>query len=123
MKNLSLWLVLVDLAISSSLHQHHCRLDSLEDFGTVCVQTPTSDCTTETTRDGIRILTDQECYKVVKTVCKEDTEVVNNEVCAIYYYETKVEAEIKTVTAAFEKVCRVEEVSRCFIKLSQVGQR
>ena len=115
MTNLSpwLWLWLVELILATSPPlQPRCRLDSVEDYGTVCVKTSTSDCGTETTRDGVRIVTDQECYKVVKTVCKEETEVVNNEVCATYYDETKVQAEIKTVTAFFERACKVEEVER-----------
>ena len=33
------------------------------------------DCEKESTRNGIQIETDEECYKVVKTVCKEDSEV------------------------------------------------
>ena len=49
-------------------------------------------------------------FKVVRTVCTENTEVVNNQVCATYYAETKVQAEVRTVTATFEKVCRAEEV-------------
>ena len=31
-------------------------------------------------RNGIRIETDESCYDVVRTVCSEETEVVNNEV-------------------------------------------
>ena len=86
------------------------------------------DCEKESTRNGIRIETDEECYKVVKTICKEDsevtymaiysenvtqdkwTQVVNNEVCATYYEQRRVDAEIKTVTAKFEKVCKDEAV-------------
>ena len=37
-------------------------------------------------------------------------QVVNNEVCAIYYEQRRVDAEIKTVTAKFEKVCKDESV-------------
>ena len=118
--SLSPWqlVVVVELVVSSRPDHHpHCRLDSAQDYGTVCVKIPTTDCTTETMRNGVRIVTDQDCYKVVKTVCTEDTEVVNNEVCATYYEETKVQAEIKTVTASFQRVCRVEEVSQCCVEL------
>ena len=37
-------------------------------------------------------------------------QVVNNEVCATYYEQKRVDAEIKTVTAKFEKVCKDESV-------------
>ena len=67
---------------------------------------------------------------MVRTVCTETTEVVNNEVnietratwsdrdcifdiqvCATYYDQHKVTAEIKTVQAVFEKSCKDEQVS------------
>ena len=67
-------------------------------------------CEGEATRDGLSIVTEQDCFNLVKTVCKEHEELVNNEVCATYYEEIRVQAEIKTVTATFEKVCRVEEI-------------
>ena len=64
----------------------------------------------------------------MRTVCTETTEVVNNEVtsepghgqldcnfdiqvCATYYDQHKVTAEIKTVQAVFEKSCKDEQVN------------
>ena len=60
-------------------------------------------------------------------MCTETTEVVNNEVnneiwdmldcnfdikvCATYYDQHKVTAEIKTVQAVFEKSCKDEQVN------------
>ena len=40
--------------------------------------------------------------------------VVNNEVCATYYEQRRVDAEIKTVTAKFEKVCKDEAVCNAY---------
>ena len=40
----------------------------------------------------------------------DPVKVVNNEVCATYYEQRRVDAEIKTVTAKFEKVCKDESV-------------
>merc|ERR1711902_346166 len=83
-------------------------------YGDVCIPTLHTDCEKESTRNGIQIETDEECYKVVKTVCKEDSEVVNNEVCATYYEQRRVDAEIKTVTTKCAKeyrhVCYKEPV-------------
>ena len=39
------------------------------------------DCEEESTRNGIQIETDEECYKVVKTICKEDSEVKSFSLC------------------------------------------
>jgi len=89
---------------------NHCVVDNLQKYGDVCIPTLNTDCEKESTRNGIRIETDEECYKVVKTICKEDSEVVNNEVCATYYEQRRVDAEIKTVTAKFEKVCKDEAI-------------
>ena len=44
-------------------------------------------CETETSRNGIRIETSDSCYKVVRTICTEDTEVVNNEESQIMEYQ------------------------------------
>jgi len=89
---------------------HQCVVDNLQKYGDVCIPTLLTDCEKETTRNGIRIETDEECYKVVKTICKEDSEVVNNEVCATYYEQKRVDAEIRTVTAKFERVCKDEAI-------------
>ena len=60
----------------------------------------------------------------MRTVCKEHSDLVNNEVCATYYQEVRAEAEIKTVRATFEKVCRVEEVCQPQVQSSaSVGAR
>jgi len=89
---------------------NQCVVDNLQKYGDVCIPTLHTDCEKETTRNGIQIETDEECYKVVRTICKEDSEVVNNEVCATYYEQRRVDAEIKTVTAKFEKVCKDEAI-------------
>jgi len=89
---------------------HQCVVDNLQKYGDVCIPTLLTNCEKETTRNGIRIETDEECYKVVKTICKEDSEVVNNEVCATYYEQRRVDAEIRTVTARFERVCKDEAI-------------
>eukprot|EP00091_Calanus_sinicus_P002048 TRINITY_DN12086_c0_g1_i1.p1 TRINITY_DN12086_c0_g1~~TRINITY_DN12086_c0_g1_i1.p1 ORF type:complete len:174 (-),score=54.30 TRINITY_DN12086_c0_g1_i1:31-552(-) len=87
-----------------------CVVENIQKYGDVCIPTLHTDCEKESTRNGIQIETDEECYKVVKTICKEDSEVVNNEVCATYYEQRRVDAEIKTVTAKFEKVCKDEAI-------------
>merc|ERR1711862_428231 len=57
--------------------QDQCVVDNIQKYGDVCIPTLHTNCEKESTRNGIQIETDEECYKVVKTVCKEDSEVVN----------------------------------------------
>ena len=72
-----------------------CVVDNIQKYGDVCIPTlhtvsmhavytcsviftlftSIQDCEKESTRNGIQIETDEECYKVVKTICKEDSEV------------------------------------------------
>lgn len=105
-------LALLSLALAGPAlaSQPQCAVDSLHDVAELCTKTFSASCETETTRNGIRIQTDESCYKVVRTVCSEATEVVNMEVCAVSYQQRKVSAEIKTVQAVFEKSCQDEQV-------------
>jgi len=47
----------------------------------------------------------EECYQVVKTICTETEEIVDNEVCAYSFNLIPVETEAKLVDVKWEKSC------------------
>ena len=55
----------------------------------------------------------EQCYTVVRTVCTESTEEIDNEVCT-YSYQPKTEGTTaKTVEVSFEKQCETQMVTVC----------
>ena len=82
-----------------------CRLDYVERSGEVCVPTFTTHCDKEQTAGGVIIKHHDQCYDVTKTVCTEQHDIEDMEVCATSFSAVVVEAEAKLVNAEWKENC------------------
>jgi len=87
-----------------------CSLDYVEEPAEVCVPTLETNCDQEDGGNGVELHQDEECYDVVRTICVERHNVLDNEVCAYSYNLRPVTAEAKLVEAHWEKVCHQESI-------------
>ena len=85
--------------------QGTCQLDHVEAGGEVCVPTFTTHCDKEQTAGGVIIKHHDQCYDVTKTVCTEQHDIEDMEVCATSFSAVVVEAEAKLVTAEWVEAC------------------
>merc|ERR1712098_428583 len=87
-----------------------CSLDYVEESAEVCVPTLETNCDQEDGGNGVELHQDEKCHDVVRTVCVERHDVIDNEVCAYSYQLKPVVSEAKLVEAHWEKVCHEEVI-------------
>jgi len=85
-----------------------CAVDHLDRRGEVCVPTFTTDCVKEDVSNGVVIQHRENCYSVTKTVCTEDHDIEDMEVCATRLNLISLEAEAKVVSAVWNEKCEAE---------------
>jgi len=97
----------------TSLHtDQKCHIEEVELYAEVCTPTIERDC--EDVRVKTRtISTREDCVEVVRTLCTETEEVVDNEVCYYVYNKETQEAEATTVEVQYEKNCVEENQKVC----------
>merc|ERR1712106_1275861 len=90
--------------------KHNCSVEQVEEQGETCTPTFTTVC--EPVTVTVKKIVDAElCYPVTKTVCSEDVQVVDNELC-VYAYEAKaVDTEAKTVEVVYTTPCNTQMVT------------
>merc|ERR1712158_52101 len=92
--------------------KHNCSVLDVVEAAEVC--TPALETVrnpVELARKSIKDV--EQCYTVVRTVCTESTEEIDNEVCT-YSYQPKTEGTTaKTVEVSFEKMCETQMVTVC----------
>jgi len=86
-----------------------CTVNHLDQRGEVCVPTFTTDCVKEDLSNGVVIQHRENCYPVTKTVCTEDHEIEDMEVCATRLNLISLEAEAKVVSAVWTEKCEAEK--------------
>ena len=94
------------------LTDQKCHVEEVELYAEVCTPTIQRDC------QKVRLKTQsisakEDCVKVVRTVCTETEELVDNEVCYYVYNKEKQEAEATTVQVTYEKKCEDEAQKVC----------
>jgi len=87
-----------------------CGLEYVEEAAQVCVPILETKCDQEDGGDGVEFLQDEECHDVVRTVCVERHNVLDNEVCAYSYTLKPAVAEAQLVEAHWEPVCHQESI-------------
>merc|ERR1711955_110395 len=87
-----------------------CSLDYVEESAEVCVPTLETNCDQEDGGNGVELHQDEKCHDVVRTVCVERHDVIDNEVCAYSYQLKPVVSEAQLVEAHWEKVCHEDVV-------------
>jgi hypothetical protein len=92
--------------------KHNCSVLDVTEKAQVC--TPTIATTCANVELAIKIIISvEQCYPVVRTLCTESIEVIPNEVCT-YSYEPQDEATIaKTVEVTFKKESKTQMVTVC----------
>merc|ERR1712110_266942 len=92
--------------------KHNCSVLDVVEAAEVCTPALETVCNpVELARKSIKDV--EQCYTVVRTVCTESTEEIDNEVCT-YSYQPKTEATTaKTVEVSFNKECENMMVTVC----------
>ena len=78
----------------------------------VCTPTIEKDCHTVTLKSR-SLETRESCVAVVRTVCEEEEETVDNEVCYYVYNQESEDTEAASVTVDYEEQCEQETVRSC----------
>ena len=100
------------------LHHHHvapthnCTLEIMMETTEVCTPTLTTTCVN---MDLLlkKVIEKQQCEEVMRTVCSEETEVIDNEVCVYTYMPKSIQVEASTVSVSFRKECTDQMVTVC----------
>jgi len=85
-------------------------VDYVEEPAEVCVPTLETKCDQEDGGQTLELRTEEECQDVVRTVCVERHNVVDNEVCAYSYTLHPVPTEAKLVEPHWAEVCHQETI-------------
>ncbi|XP_023343904.1 uncharacterized protein LOC111713299 [Eurytemora carolleeae] len=81
-----------------------CRIEEVEVVGEICTPTVRKDCTTLNLKTkGLEMKED--CFKIVKTVCTENPEEEDNEVCFYQYTTQEEQTEAQTVKVEYDIRC------------------
>merc|ERR1711874_746957 len=88
---------------TSALTDQKCHIEEVELYAEVCTPTIERDCQKVKVKTQA-ISAREDCVKVVRTVCTESEELVDNEVC-YYVYNEKEESEATTVKVEYETKC------------------
>merc|ERR1719312_802554 len=94
------------------LTQAKCRIEEVQLTAKVC--TPTVEKACQALKLKTKSLTTKdECLKIVRTVCTEEEEEVDNEVCFYEYNMEEMDAEAKTVEASYDVRCESTSQEYC----------
>ena len=85
-------------------------MDYVEEPAEVCVPTLETKCDQEDGGHILELRTEEKCQDVVRTVCVERHNVVDNEVCAYSYTLRPVPTEAKLVEPHWAEVCHQETI-------------
>jgi len=85
-------------------------VDYVEQPAEVCVPTLETKCDQEDGGHALELRTEEKCQDVVRTVCVERHNVVDNEVCAFSYTLHPVPTEAKLVEPHWAEVCHQETI-------------
>jgi len=97
---------------SGILTDQKCHVEEVELYAEVCTPTIEKEC------ENVKVKTQtiqskEDCVEVVRTVCNETEEVVDNEVCYYVYNMEKTEAKATTVEVEFTRDCVDETQNVC----------
>merc|ERR1711913_31585 len=95
-----------------ALTDQKCHIEEVELYAEVCTPTIERDCQKVKVR-AQAISAGEDCVKVVRTVCTESEELVDNEVCYYVYNKEKEESEAITVKVGYETKCEEEAQKVC----------
>ena len=104
--------------LHQALHHHHvaprhnCTLERMMETTEVCTPTLATTCNTMNLPVK-KVMEKQQCEEVVRTVCSEETDVIENEVCVFTYMPKSLQAEASTVSVSFKKECMDQMVTVC----------
>jgi len=94
------------------LTDQKCHIEQVELIAEVCTPTITKDCKQVKVK-ALAIESREQCVKVVKTVCNEVDEVVDNTVCYTVYETETQEVETTSVKVEYEVKCEDEARQVC----------
>jgi len=97
---------------SRILTNQKCHIEEVELYAEVCTPTIERDCEDVRVKTQV-IKTREDCVDVIRTVCTETEEIVDNEVCYYVYNMVKQEAKATTVEVQFDKNCEDETQKVC----------
>eukprot|EP00091_Calanus_sinicus_P006130 TRINITY_DN16744_c0_g1_i1.p1 TRINITY_DN16744_c0_g1~~TRINITY_DN16744_c0_g1_i1.p1 ORF type:complete len:349 (-),score=122.47 TRINITY_DN16744_c0_g1_i1:96-1142(-) len=92
--------------------RHNCSVVTEMTMAEVCTPSLQTTCMMEEL--AVKTVTDKEqCMNIMRTVCSETTEEIENEVC-VYTYQNKSEDTMATnYKVTFQKECKTQRVSVC----------
>merc|ERR1712018_795119 len=92
--------------------KHNCTVRDVTEVAEVC--TPALETVCNDVELAIKIIVDEEfTYTVTRTVCTEEIQEIDNEVCTYHYEQTTEATTAKTVEVTFEKQTDVQMVTVC----------
>jgi len=94
------------------LTDQKCHIEEVELVAEVCTPTIERDCRKVKVK-SLQIQSREECVQVVKTVCREEEEIVDNTVCYTEYETETSEAEATTATVDYEVKCEDDYQEVC----------
>ena len=89
-----------------------CHVEEVELQAEVCLPTIEKDCSKVKVKSR-NLETKESCVTVVRTVCEEEEEMVDNEVCYYVYNKETQDTEAGTVSVDYEKKCEEETQQSC----------
>jgi len=87
-----------------------CAIEYVDEVAEVCLPTLETKCEQEDGGEGVELRESEECHDVVRTVCVERHNVVDNEVCAYSYTLKPVHTEALLVVPHWAEVCHQETI-------------
>ena len=91
---------------------HNCTVERVMERSEVCTPTLATSCVTMDLPVK-KVMEKEQCEEVVRTVCSEEKDVIENEVCFYEYRLTALEAEASTVSVTFKQECMDQMVTVC----------
>ena len=115
-------LVLALARADTLTHTPHtkCHVEEVELYAEVCTPTIERDCQTVVVKSR-SLETREDCVEIVRTVCTETEETVDNEVCYYVYNKESQETEATTLAVDYEVKCEEEYSSVCPGRSSYAG--
>jgi len=95
---------------ASPSYGEKCAVEYVEEPAEICVPTLETKCDQEDGGQALELRTEEKCQDVVRTVCVERHNVVDNEVCAYSYTLHPVPTEAKLVEPHWNEVCHQETI-------------
>jgi len=89
-----------------------CRIEEVEVEAEICTPTIKKDCSRTKLKTKV-LVNKEECFNIVKTVCTEEEEEVDSEVCYYEYNMEDMEAEAKTAEVDYEIRCEDTSQNQC----------